>query len=375
MKVPQLDLKAQYEKIKDEVDAAIMEVVGNQTFILGPAVEKFEAEAARYLDVKHAIGVSSGSDALLLSLMALGVGLNDEVITTAFTFFATAGCIARLGAKPVFVDIRPDTFNIDVLKIEELISNRTRAIIPVHLYGQPAEIESIVALGGKYRVPVVEDACQAMGARRNDRMVGTLGRTGCFSFYPSKNLGAYGEGGLIVTDDDGLSRALRSLRVHGESGRYHHERVGINGRMHGIQGAALSVTLKYLDGWNALRRAAAARYDGLFEEAGLSEFVKPPVTIEGSEHVYHQYVILAARREDLVEHLRDLGVAAAVYYPEPLHRQPCFKNLGYKKSDLPQSVRASREVLALPIYPEITEEQQRYVVDAIREFYEKWEGK
>jgi dTDP-4-amino-4,6-dideoxygalactose transaminase len=374
MKVPAIDLKAQYEKIGEEVERAVAEVVRGQMFILGPAVEKFEIEVARYLGAKYAIGVSSGSDALLLSLMALGIGPDDEVITPAFTFFATAGCIARLGAKPVFVDIRPDTFNIDVMQVKDSITRRTRAIIPVHLYGQFAEIEEIVQAGGKYGAPVVEDACQAMGARRNGKAAGTFGLTGCFSFYPSKNLGAWGEGGLIVTEDDRLSRMLRSLRNHGEMGRYRNERIGINGRMQGIQGAVLSVKLKYLNEWNAARRAAAARYDGLFRDAGLGEFVKTPVSTGGG-HIYHQYVIRAARRDDLMENLRDEGIGCTVYYPEPLHLQPCFSELRYKKGDLPHTEQACREVLALPIYPEITEEQQHYVVDKIKEFYEKWEGK
>lgn len=375
MKIPAVDLKAQYEKIRDEMDAAVMEVIRGGMFVLGPAVEKFELSVSQYLGVKHAVGVSSGSDALLLSLMALGVGPEDEVIVPSFTFFATAGCIARLGAKPVFVDIRPDTFNIDAAQVAESIGRRTRAIIPVHLYGQTAEIETTTALADKHRVPVVEDACQAIGSRRNGRAAGTFGRTGCFSFYPSKNLGAYGEGGLIVTSDDDLSRYLRSLRNHGERTRYHHEHVGINGRMQGIQGAVLDVKLKYLDGWNAARRAAAARYDSLLAEAGLGEYVTTPVTIEGSDHIYHQYTIRAQRRDDLMDHLRGQGIGCAIYYPVPLHLQQCFAYLGYKKGDLPHTEHACQEALSLPMFPEITEEQQRCVVDGIKEFYEKWDGK
>jgi len=371
MKVPQLDLDAQYQTIKDELEAAILDVVRRHSYILGPAVEKFENEIARYLGVKHAVGVSSGSDALLLSLMALKVGEGDEAITTPFTFFATAGCIARLKAKPVFADIRPDTYNIDVEAIKKAITKRTRAIIPVDLYGQVADMEDIAALADKHGLAVIEDACQAIGARRNGRMAGTFSILGCFSFYPSKNLGACGESGLVSTDDDDMMRIIRALRVHGMTASYHHEWVGLNARMHGIQGAVLSVKLKYLDRWAKGRREIAAKYERLIREAGLNEFIALPAVLKGNEHIYHQYVVRARRRDELLAHMQKAGAGGAIYYPEPLHLQPCFKYLGYKKGDLPVTERACKEVLALPIYAELTDEQQRYVVDTIQDFYGK----
>jgi dTDP-4-amino-4,6-dideoxygalactose transaminase len=374
MKVPQLDLNAQYQTIKEELEAAILGVVRRHAYILGPAVEKFEGEIARYIGARHAIGVSSGSDALLLSLMALNVGEGDEVITTPFTFFATASCVARLKARPVFADIRPDTYNIDVEAIRKAITKRTRAIIPVDLYGQVADMEEIAALGEKHGIPVIEDACQAIGAKRHGKMAGTFGRVGCFSFYPSKNLGACGEGGLITTDDDDLARRFRALRQHGMTAAYHHEYLGINARMHGIQGAVLSVKLKYLDKWAKGRQAVAAKYARLFAEAGLSEFIAPPAVLEGNEHIYHQYVVRAQRRDGLLEHMHKASAGGTIYYPAPLHLQPCFKGLGYKKGDFPVTEQACREALALPIYAELTDEQQRYVVDTLKDFYTKSTG-
>jgi dTDP-4-amino-4,6-dideoxygalactose transaminase len=371
MKVPQLDLNAQYLTIKDELEAAILGVVRQHAYILGPAVEKFEKEIAQYIGMKHAIGVSSGSDSLLLSLMALNIGEGDEVITTPFTFFATASCVARLKARPVFADIRPDTYNIDVDCIKKAITKKTRAIIPVDLYGQAAEMEDIVALADKHGIKVIEDACQAIGAQRNGKRAGAFGWVGCFSFYPSKNLGACGEGGLIVTNDDDLAVRFRALRQHGMTVVYHHDYLGINARMHGIQGAVLSVKLKYLDRWAKGRQAVAAKYERLFAEAGLNEFLTPPVVMKGNEHIYHQYVVRAKHRDELLEHMHKATAGGTIYYPVPLHMQPCFKYLGYKQGDMPVTEQACREVLALPIYAELTDEQQRYVVDTMKEFYRK----
>jgi dTDP-4-amino-4,6-dideoxygalactose transaminase len=371
MKVPQLDLNAQYQTIKEEIEAAMLDVVRRQAFILGPAVEKFENEIAGYVGVKHAIGVSSGSDALLLSLMALRIGEEDEVITTPFTFFATAGCIARLKARPVFADIRPDTYNIDAGAIKKAITKRTRAIIPVDLYGQVADMEDINALAERHGIAVIEDACQAIGARRNGKMAGNFSILGCFSFYPSKNLGACGEGGLVTTNDDGMARIVRALRVHGMTASYHHEWVGLNARMHGIQGAVLSVKLKYLDRWAKGRQVIAAKYERLFSEAGLNEFITPPVVQKGNEHIYHQYVVRAKKRDELLAHMQKAGAGGTIYYPEPLHLQPCFKYLGYKKGDMPVTEKACAEVLALPMYPELTDEEQRYVVNTISDFHRK----
>lgn len=369
MIVPLLDLKRQYQPLAAEIMSILEGICASQQFILGRHVLEFEQAAASYCRCAHAVGASSGTDALLLALMALGIGAGDEVITTPFTFFATAGCVARLKARPVFADIRPDTYNISVDAVKKAVTKKTRAIIPVDLYGQVADMEEIVSLADKHGITVIEDACQAIGAKRHGKMAGTFSPLGCFSFYPSKNLGACGEGGLVTTDNDELAKLVRALRVHGMTAPYHHEYVGLNARMHGIQGAVLAVKLKYLDKWAAGRQAIAAKYARLFAEAGLSDFIKPPVVLEGNEHIYHQYVVRAARRNELLAHMQKNTAGGMIYYPEPLHLQPCFKNLGYKKGDLPVTEQACGEVLALPIYAELTDEQQRYVVDTIKAFY------
>ncbi|MBI2872236.1 MAG: DegT/DnrJ/EryC1/StrS family aminotransferase [Chloroflexi bacterium] len=367
--VPVLDLKAQYATIRAQVREAVDRVLEGQHFILGPEVAAFEAEVARYCGAKHAVGCASGSDALLLSLMALGIGQGDEVITTPFTFFATAGCIARLGAKPVFVDIEPEGFNIDSSLVEERVGQRTRAIIVVHLYGQCCTMGPVLEVAGRHGIPVVEDAAQALGATHYGRRAGTMAEVGCFSFYPTKNLGGAGDGGLVVTGDDGLAEKLRVLRVHGARPKYVHRYVGLNSRLDELQAAILRVKLPYLAAWSDMRAQRADTYDKLFMEAGLAETVGLPTEMEGNRHIYHQYVVRVPRRDELREHLAARGVGTEVYYPLSLHLQECFRDLGHRPGDFPQSEKAAAEVLALPMYPELTLAQQEAVVGAVREFY------
>lgn len=371
MNVPLLDLKAQYREIRAEVLAAIESVCDEQGFVLGPRVTELEGALARYVGARHAIGCASGSDALLLSLMALGVGQGDDVITVPFTFFATAGSISRLGAKPVFVDICADTFNMDPDQVERKITSRTKAIIPVHLFGQCADMDAINATARRKGVNVVEDACQAIGAARHGRQAGALGDTGCFSFFPSKNLGGFGDGGLITTDDLKLSESLSMLRVHGSRVRYIHEMVGFNSRLDALQAAVLQVKLKHLDRWTAGRRKNAARYERLFAETTLLERVSLPVTQAGNDHVFNQFTIRAAKRDELRAFLKEKSVGTEIYYPVPLHLQGCYRDLGYHKGDFPVSERAAEEALSLPIYAELADAQLAYVVDCAREFYSK----
>ncbi len=372
MKVPLLDLKAQHQTLRAEMLAAVERIFDSQQFILGSEVEAFEREAAAYCRVKHAIGCGSGSDALLLALQALGIGPGDEVITVSFTFFATASAITRLGATPVFVDIAPDDFNLDVAQLERAITPRTKAIMPVHLFGQCAEMQTILDLAIHHRLPVVEDAAQAIGADYlaygEDGRAGTMGTIGCFSFFPSKNLGGAGEGGLLTTNDDTLAAQLRLLRVHGMQPKYYHQVIGINSRLDALQAAVLRVKLPYLDGWHAARQRNAARYDELFAAAALEE-ITTPITRPQRRHIFNQYTIRAARRDELLRHLHAAGVGCEVYYPVPLHQQECFAYLGYSTGDLPQTERAASEVLSLPIYPELTAEMQAYVVEQIAGFY------
>ncbi len=368
MRVPLLDLQAQYEGLREETRAAIERVMESQHFILGSEVEELEKELAEYCRVRHAIGCANGSDALLLALMALGVGAGDEVITTPYTFFATASSISRLGATPVFVDIEPLTYNIDVEKIEAAITARTRAIMPVHLYGQCAEMEAINHIANRHGIPVVEDAAQAIGADDGEARAGGIGAIGCFSFYPSKNLGAAGDAGMITTNDDSLAEKLRILRVHGGERRYYHRVIGINSRLDALQAAILRVKLPHLDNWSDGRAQKAARYDELFRDAGLSEEITTPVVRPGKRHIYHQYVIRTSRRDQLFEHLKENDVGTDIYYPVPLHLQECFGYLEYAVGSMPEAERAAKETLALPVYPELSEEQQQYVVGVIREF-------
>jgi dTDP-4-amino-4,6-dideoxygalactose transaminase len=371
MQVPLLDLKAQYREIRGEVLAAIEAVCEEQGFILGPRVTKLEQAIASYIGAAHAVGVASGSDALLLSLMAVGVEHGDEVITVPFTFFATTGAISRLGAKPVCVDIRPDTYNIDPSQIEKAITRKTKAIIPVHLFGQCAEMEEITNVAARKRIRVIEDAAQAIGASRHDAKAGTLGDTGCFSFFPSKNLGGFGDGGMITTNDQALRESLAILRVHGSRVKYAHEQVGVNSRLDALQAAVLQVKLQHLDRWTEGRRRNASRYVQLFEAAKLSERIGLPVTSEGNYHVFNQFTIRVRKRDELRAFLKDKGVGTEVYYPLPLHLQSCYQSLGYQKGSFPVSEQASAEVLSLPIYAELTDAQLTYVVDTIVAFYKQ----
>ncbi len=371
MQIPLLDLKAQYRPLKAEIVSTIEAVCDEQGFVLGPRVVAFEKAMASYTGATHAIGCASGSDALLLSLMALGVGSGDEVITVPFTFFATAGAISRLGARPVFVDIQPETFNLDPLQLERAITPRTKAIIPVHLFGQCADMAAINRIAAVKQIPVIEDACQAIGAAHSGVRAGTLGTTGCFSFFPSKNLGGFGDGGLITTNDAGLADALSMLRVHGSRVRYLHDAVGINSRLDALQAAVLHIKLRYLDQWAEGRRRNAAMYEACFRQAGLLDRITLPVTRPENFHVFNQYTIRVQRRDDLREFLKEKGVGTEIYYPLPMHLQNCYKDLGYAKGSFPVSEQAAEQVLSLPIYAELSHEQLQYVVDSIAEFYRR----
>lgn len=367
-RVPLLDLRAQYDAIRTDVEAAIQRVVESQHFILGPEVAALEREAAAYCGCGSAVGVSSGTDALLVALMALDVGPGDEVVTTPFTFFATAGVIARLGARTVFVDIDPATYNIDPSGIEAALTSQTKAIIPVHLFGRLADMDAVMRIAGAAHVPVVEDAAQAIGARdARGRQAGAIGDMGCFSFFPSKNLGAFGDAGMVTTQDEALDSRLRQLRVHGMEPKYYHSMVGGNFRLDALQAAVLRVKLQHLDSWHESRRENAARYRTLFEEYDLGQHVTLPEDVPG--HIYNQFVIRVHDRDALRSHLAAAGVGTEIYYPLPLHLQECFADLGYGAGDFPHSERAAREVLALPIFPELTEDDLRHVTAAIARFY------
>ncbi len=364
-----LDLKAQFNLIKDEVMHALEGVMENQQFILGPEVRAFEEEMRAFLGAHAAIGCASGSDALLLALLALGIGPGNEVITTPFTFVATAGSVARVGAKPVFVDICPETFNLDPSQIPAAVNERTRAIIPVHLFGLAAEMNAILKVADDYKLAVIEDAAQALGARYNGTRVGGLGTFGCFSFFPSKNLGGAGDGGLVTTNDPSLADRLRVLRVHGSRKKYYYERLGTNSRLDSLQAAILRVKLRYLDTWTSLRQQRAETYHKLFAEHGLTPRLGLPTVPDNCFHVYNQFSVRCADRDALRDFLRNQGIPTEVYYPLPLHLQPAFAYLGYTPGQLPQAEAASREVLALPIYPELSMERQAAVVRAIAKFY------
>ncbi|MEW6683459.1 MAG: DegT/DnrJ/EryC1/StrS family aminotransferase [Nitrospirota bacterium] len=367
MRVPLLDLKLQYQKLKPDVLQVIHQVCEEQGFVLGPQVEAFERDIAKYLGVEHAIGVSSGTDALLLSLMAAGVKAGDEVITTPYTFFATAGSISRLGATPVFVDIDPSTYCLDVTKLGDALTPKARAVIPVHLYGRPMDLGPVTELAREEDLAVIEDAAQAIGASVHGKRVGAFGAFGAFSFFPSKNLGGFGDGGLVTTTDSERASAIRRLRVHGSERRYEHVEIGINGRLDALQAAVLRVKLGHLDGWTEARRRNAQRYRALFSEAGLADLLAVPEVTDG--HVFNQFVIRSKRRDDLREFLTAREIGTEIYYPIPLHLQPCYRHLGYGPGDFPESERAARETLALPIYPELSETQQTFVVDSIVQFY------
>ncbi len=374
MKIPQLDLVTQYKSIKNEIDDAILDVLEKGHFIIGENVKKIEESIASFVGVKHAIGVASGTDALLISLMAIGIKPGDEVITTPFTFFATAGSIARLYAKPVFVDIDPKTYNIDPNKLEEMLkkrySSKMKAIIPVHLYGQCADMDPILELAKKYNLKVIEDAAQSLGATYKGKQSGSMGDFGTFSFFPTKNLGAYGDGGMIVTNDDELAKKARILRVHGAKPKYYHSVVGLNSRLDEIQAAVLNVKFKYLPKWIEQKRKVAEVYNKLFVE-GLSGRVVTPYEAPYNYHTYHQYTIRvsADKRDNLRAYLKEQGIGTSVYYPLPLHLQKCFNYLGYKEGDFPESEKASKEVLSLPMYPEISNEKLKLVHNLIYKFY------
>jgi dTDP-4-amino-4,6-dideoxygalactose transaminase len=372
MHVPLLDLKAQYASIKEEIRAALDEVLESQLFILGPKVEELEKKIAAYSNVKYAVGVSSGSDALLVSLMALDIGRGDEVITSPFTFFSTAGVIARLQAAPVFVDIDPVTYNIAPEKIEAAVTARTKAIIPIHLFGQCADMQPIMEIASKYGLIVIEDAAQSLGAEYRGRRAGTIGHLGIFSFFPSKNLGGFGDGGMFVTNDEVLYERVKVLRVHGAKSKYYHKFVGGNFRLDAIQAAVLTVKMKYLDGWSQKRRDNASSYDRQLAEARPIDIVLPKAVYrDGGDrdyHIYNQYTIRTRQRDGLQRFLKDNGIGTEIYYPLPLHLQECFKDLGYKKGDFPIAEESAGAVLSLPIYPELSTGQKDYIVEKIREF-------
>jgi dTDP-4-amino-4,6-dideoxygalactose transaminase len=368
MKVPLLDLQAQYASIRWEIRTAIDRVCDSQRFILGPEVSALEREIAAFCGASFAVGVSSGTDALLAALMAVGVGPGDEVITSAFSFFATAGVIDRLQARPVFVDIDSRSFNLDPHDLKTKVTSQTKVILPVHLFGRCAEMDDVMKLAQECGLHVIEDAAQAIGTRDDQqRAAGTIGTAGCFSFFPSKNLGGFGDGGMVVTNDATLAETLSILRVHGGKPKYHHRLVGGNFRLDALQAAVLRVKLKYLSLWTEARRLNAQRYRNLFSEAGLLKHVTLPQDAFG--HIYNQFVIRCPARDRLQTHLARQGIDTEIYYPIPLHLQECFLHLGYRSGDFPCAERAACEALALPIYPELTEEQQRYVVEQIRAFY------
>ena len=364
MKVPLLDLTRQYGRLKAEIDAAVARVLEHQQFILGPEVSRFEEQVAGLCGVKHAVGVASGTDALLIALRSAGVQPGDEVIVPDFSFFATAGVVARLCARPVFVDIEPDSFNIDPMKLEAAITPKTKAIIPVHLFGQPADMDPIMEIASKHHLTVIEDAAQAIGAEYKGRPVGSLGHMGCFSFFPSKNLGGAGDGGMIVTDSDEHHERCRMLRTHGEKPKYHHRVVGYNSRLDTLQAAILSVKLPHLRRWSEQRRAHARRYDEAF--AGLAGVVTPAVKPYATFHIYNQYTLRSRQRDRIVAGLKEAGIGHAIYYPVPFHRQECFADLECDEATLPESTRASQEVFSIPVFPELTGEEQDEVIAVIR---------
>lgn len=365
--VPLIDLKPQYQSIKNEVDQTVQRVFESQGFVLGEDVSNFEDEIAKFCDSRHAVGCASGTDALILALMALNIGPGDEVITTPFSFFATASCIERVGAKPVFVDVKEDSFNIDPIEIEQAITPRTRAILPVHLYGQCADMDAISRIAVKHNLAVVEDAAQAIGSEFQGRRTGVLGTIGCFSFFPTKNLGGAGDGGMITTDDAQLAKRIQSLRVHGDAGRYEHLEVGLNSRLDALQAAVLSVKLKHLDSWSEGRRRNAGWYRELCEQKNLTDIISLPKTLSDRKHVYNQFCVRVGEglRDQVLGSLREQGIGCAVYYPKPLHLQPCFAHHGYQKGQFPVSEKLSEDIMALPIFAELNRSQIERVVEGL----------
>jgi dTDP-4-amino-4,6-dideoxygalactose transaminase len=372
MNVPLLDLRAQYHGLKDDIMKAVSEVIETQRFILGPKVSELEEKVATYSHARFGVGVSSGSDALIISLMALDIGPGDFVITTPYTFFATAGAIARVGAVPVFADIDPKTYNIDPERVEEVASQlppeRLKAVIPVHLFGQVCDMDAIYKVATRYGMAIIEDAAQAIGAGDpKDRPAGSIGDAGCFSFFPSKNMGCFGDGGMVVTNDSDLHGRLKVLRAHGSSPKYFHKVIGGNFRLDALQASVLLVKLAHLDRWSRKRRENAEMYDSLFETAGLP--VQTPYVVPGNRHIFNQYIIRVKERDGMMAHLKAKGIGTEVYYPLPMHLQECFKYLGYSEGDFPESEAAAKETLALPVYPELTPEMLIYVSESVREFY------
>lgn len=366
MAVPLIDLKRHYVPIRAQIDRAMARVIDHAGFILGPEVKQFESDMAAYCGVKHAIGVASGTDALLLALRACGVGPGDEIITSAFSFFASAGVISRLGARPVFVDIDADTYNIDPALVASAITPKTKVILPIHLFGQCADMDPIVEIAARNNLKVVEDAAQAIGSGYRDRMAGSLADAGCFSFFPTKNLGCAGDGGMVVTDDDRLADLVRILRVHGGRSDYIHEVVGYNSRLDTLQAAILSVKLAHLDGWTRARRENAARYDTALADLPL----KTPTVREWAFHIYNQYTIALERRDEFMAWLKERGIGHKIYYPVPFHVQECFGDLGYRPGDLPHSEKAAASVVSIPIFGEMTRAEQDEVIAAVRGFFE-----
>lgn len=365
-----LDLQAQHKRIREEILAEIIQVVDSQRFILGEKVGLLEKQIANYCGARHAVGCASGSDALFLALMGVGIRPGDEVLTTPYTFFATAGEISRLGAVPVFADVEEKTFNLDVNRVEEVLKKRPRirAILPVHLFGGCVDMDPIGAMAEERGIPVIEDAAQAIGAEYKGRRAGGIGRAAAFSFYPTKNLGAYGDGGMITTNDSGLAERLASLRVHGRTGSYYHEWIGINSRLDALQAAVLTVKFSHLDGWTEARQNNAERYRSRLREFSIP-VAAPTPSIYQTRHVHNQFVLRCPDRDELQAHLNGKGIGTEIYYPVPLHLQPCYQHLGYKRGDFPVSERLAAESLALPVYPELNSEDIDYICDSIGSFY------
>ncbi len=369
MKIPPLDLSQEYKEIQKEIEPRLKHVLQSGQFVLGKEVREFETSFARFIGTKHCVALASGTDALLLSLMALGIGKGDEVITTPFTFIATATSIIRLGATPVFVDIDPETFCLDPKLIEKKIIRKTKAILPVHLYGSPCQMTEIKAIARKHGLFVIEDCAQSVGASWKGKRAGSIGDLGAFSFYPTKNLGAYGDGGAITTNSAKLDELLRNLRNHGaHKKKYYHERIGINSRLDEMQAAILNIKLKHIDQWNKKRKQTAAKYNQLFQKARISG-IEIPNSTSSLAGVFHQYTIFAEKRDSLLQFLNQQGIAAGVYYPVPLHLQPCFHGLGYWKGDLPETEKIVKKIVQLPIYPQLSDSDQRFVIAKIKQFY------